>query len=50
MAIDYSDGIIVAKDDVNATLLDYAKEKQKPLLPYQGEEYAQAYHDFYENL
>ena len=50
MAIDYSDGIIVAKDDVNATLLDYAKETQKPLLPYQGEEYAQAYHDFYENL
>ena len=50
MAIDYSDGIIVAKDDVNATLLDYTKEKQKPLLPYQGEEYAQAYHDFYENL
>ena len=50
MAIDYSDGIIVAKEDVNATLLDYTKAAQKPMLPYQGEGYAQAYHNFYENL
>lgn len=50
MAIDYSDGIVVAKDDVNATLLDYTKKAQKPMLPYQGEDYAQAYHDFYEKL
>ena len=47
MAIDYSDGIVTADKEVNETLLNYTKSKNLPLLEYPGEDYAEAYHQFY---
>ena len=46
LAIDYSDGVIEGSEGVNQELLDYAKDKQKPLLNYPGEDYSEAYKDF----
>jgi len=53
MAIDYSDAIVKASDNVNADLMNYAKDKMLPILPYQGNEAAQygdAYAAFYRQL
>ena len=50
LAIDYSDGVIEAAENVNDTLLAYAKESGKPLMEYPGEDYATAYKDFYNKL
>ncbi|MBM6993234.1 MAG: glycogen/starch synthase [Prevotella sp.] len=50
MAIDYSDGVVEAAQDVNSKLLDYAKEKQLPLLNYPGEDYTSAYEAFYHQI
>ena len=49
LAIDYSDGVIGADPNVNPVLLDYAKQKNVPLLGYQ-EDFADGYEDFYEKL
>lgn len=49
LAIDYSDGVIEADPNVNPALLDYAKQKNVPLLGYQ-EDFADGYEDFYEKL
>jgi starch synthase len=50
MSIDYSDGIIEAREDANKTLTDYAKSKNKPVLSYPGADFSQAYNKFYEEL
>ena len=50
MAIDYSDAVIEAGQDVNLSLMDYAKEKKLPFLDYPGEDYASAYNAFYDKL
>ena len=56
LAIDYSDGIIQAEagvepaPEINEQLLKHATKKKKPLLRYPGEDFAQAYTDFYESL
>ena len=51
LAIDYSDGIVEAGSDVNASLLSYAKEKGLPIMNYPGSEnYADAYVEFYEKI
>lgn len=50
LAIDFSDGIVQAEKEVNATLLEYAKEKGVPVLGYQGEDFADAYNLFYEQI
>lgn len=50
LAIDYSDGIIEAGEDVNKELLSYAKATGKPLLDYPGPDYAAAYKDFYNKI
>ena len=49
LAIDYSDGVIVASKDVNKGLLSYAKDKQVPLLGYQ-EDFADGYESFYDTI
>ena len=49
LAIDYSDGIIVANPEVNGELVKHAAQKGIPLLDY-TEDYAQAYEEFYEKL
>lgn len=50
IAIDFSDGIIITSDNVNAEILQYVKESGKPVLECKDEEFAQAYSDFYESL
>ena len=50
LAIDYSDGIIEAGEDVNKELLSYAKATGKPLLDYPGPDYAAADKDFYNKI
>ena len=50
MAIDYSDGIIEAGENVSPTLLDYAANKQIPVLNYSGEDFFNAYQEFYEKI
>ena len=50
MAIDYSDGVIAAEADSNATLLEYAKTKGIPTLDYAGEDFTEAYKAFLEQI
>ena len=50
LAIDYSDGIIEGCAEVNSTLTDYARSKEIPLLPYPGEDYADAYFEFFNKV
>ena len=48
LAIDYSDGIIQSDIEVNSDLLKYAQEKEKPILRYKEEGFADAIEDFYD--
>lgn len=50
LAIDYSDGIILAAKDVNADMVKYAGEKKLPILSDADEDYAAAYEDFYNKI
>ena len=50
LAIDYSDGIIEGYDGANSTLIDYVRSKNIPLLSYPGEDYADAYLDFFNKV
>ena len=51
MAIDYSDGIVVAGQEVNAELLNYASESKLPMLQYAGAEgCGDAYREFYNKI
>jgi starch synthase len=49
LAIDYSDGIIKADTEVNASLLKYAATKNIPILDYH-EDFADAYEAFYDQI
>ena len=50
LAIDYSDGVIAAHKSANKELMKYAAEKNIPTLAYPGEDFAQAYEEFYEKI
>ena len=50
LAIDYSDGIVQADKAVDKDLLNYAKEKEIPVLKYKNENLAQAIEDFYNTI
>ena len=51
MAIDHSDGIIIASREANKELVDYVKVSGKPFLDFLGQEdYIQAYSDFYDQI
>jgi len=49
LAIDYSDGIVIADKDVNADLVKHVNEKNIPLLPY-SEDFADDYESFYDKI
>ena len=49
LAIDYSDGVVLASSGVDGKLVEYAKEKEVPLLGYL-EDFADAYEDFYQQI
>lgn len=46
LAIDYSDGVVEGEEEANQILFDYAKEKNKPVLAYPGEDIQEPYADF----
>jgi starch synthase len=49
LSIDYSDGIAVSSPTVNEELLNYAKNKNIPLMSYPGDkDYADAYNELYD--
>ena len=50
LAIDFSDGIIIAQEGVDPELIDYAKASGKPVLDYVADDCATAYADFYKSL
>ena len=51
LAIDYADAVIQVSDDVDASLVEYAKASGKPFLPYGGEDArAEQYTEFYRTL
>jgi starch synthase len=50
LAIDYSDGVIAASKDVSSTLMQYAAESNTPTLAWPGEDFHDAYEDFYEKI
>ncbi len=51
LAIDNSDGIVIASEQVNPELLKHAKKSGKLILPFKSEdEYIQAYSDFYDTV
>lgn len=49
LAIDYSDGIVMAAPDVNKTLEQYARDKGLPMLDHK-EDFADAYEAFYNQI
>ncbi len=55
LAIKNSDGVIVAAEDVDSGLVDYAENEKKPVLKYQSEaeyvdQYVDLYSDFYDSI
>lgn len=50
LAIDYSDGVIEADDNVEASLLEYAQTNDIPLLNNPGEDFADSYEAFYDEV
>ena len=50
LAVKFSDGVILDDPNVDPAIIDYAKKINLPILEYQGEEYKQAYSDFYNSI
>ena len=50
MAIEYSDAVVEATPDVSQDMVKFIAESGKPHLAYPGENFGQAYADFYETL
>ena len=51
--IDYADGIVVASEQADSSLVEYARQSGKPMLEYENpesEEFFDNYNKFYENL
>ena len=51
MGIKWADGVVLNSENVDASLIEYAQTLEKPILEYKtGAEYAEACHEFYEQL
>ena len=55
LAIQYADGIVAGVPEVDARLLDAARQRKLPILPYvpiskEGGEYVRSYNQFYDDL
>ena len=50
LAIDYSDGVIAGCNNVDKKLLKYAADNNIPTLSYPGEDFQNAYEDFYDKI
>jgi len=50
-AIDHSDAVVQASEDMDKEVLEYIKSSEKPFMEYPGaEDYIDAYQDFYEQF
>jgi len=49
-AIKFSDGVILDDKDVNPDVIEYAKSLDLPILDYQGEDFKEAYGNFYDSI
>ncbi|MBR1630398.1 MAG: glycogen/starch synthase [Paludibacteraceae bacterium] len=50
LAIDYSDAVMLTSESVNEELLQYAQQRNLPVMPYTPLEQKQAYVDFFHSL
>ena len=50
LAIDYSDGVIAGCNNVDNNLLKYAADNNIPTLSYPGEDFQNAYEEFYDKI
>ncbi len=50
LAVKYADGLIMASEGANKNFEEYARANQIPVLNYPGEDYADAYADFYDKI
>lgn len=50
LAIDYSDGIMPVSKNVNKALIDYANEKNVPILKYSNDDFAENIASFYDTI
>ncbi|MCH5307656.1 MAG: glycogen/starch synthase [Prevotella sp.] len=50
LAIDYSDGVIAADQNVDENLIKYAADKNIPTLAYSVKDFGPAYKEFYEQI
>lgn len=50
LAVEYSDGLVIASQDVNPNIEKFAQEKQIPVLNAPGEINADAYIDFFDQI
>lgn len=55
LAIQYADGIIAGVPEIDPRLVDFARERELPILPYcpitkEGDPYVQQYNQFYDDL
>lgn len=48
LAIDYSDGVVEATQGIDASLVEHAKAKNLPLMPYSDKDFAETYKPFYD--
>ena len=46
MAIDYSDGVVEGEEGIDEQLIKYAKENEKTVMEYPGDEVSEAYKNF----
>jgi starch synthase len=49
-AIDFSEGIVIGSENINPEIMEYATASGKPILPYQGDKYLDAYNKFYDKI
>lgn len=50
LAIKFSDGVVLDDPKVSKSVIKFANDHNIPVLPYQGEDFAQAYSSFYDSL
>lgn len=50
LAVKFSDGVVLDDAKVSKSIIKFAEERNIPVLPYQGEEFAKAYSEFYDAL
>ena len=50
LAIDYSDGVITAGNEVNPELLKYATDKNLPIMPFKEDASGDDYSEFYDSI